>query len=146
MRDQTDTSDTEMAHRPWAVTGFQVNLYADDVEPAVTFYKALGFTETYRNAPLGEPLHVEVHSSGLTVGIASVSAALDEHGLEVSQDGAAVEIVLWCDDTDAAHATAIAAGARSLEDPHDFQNGRLRVGRVEDPLGNPLGFVQQLSP
>jgi predicted enzyme related to lactoylglutathione lyase len=145
MRYHTDMSGTALAHRSWAVTGFQVNLYADDVEPAVTFYKALGFTETYRNAPLGEPLHVEVHSSGLTIGIASVRAALDEHGLEVSQDGAAVEIVLWCDDADAAHAAAIAAGARSLEDPHDVQDGRLRVGRAEDPLGNPLAFVQQLS-
>jgi catechol 2,3-dioxygenase-like lactoylglutathione lyase family enzyme len=40
-------------------TGFQVNLYADDVEPGVAFYAALGFEETYRYAPAGEPLHVD---------------------------------------------------------------------------------------
>ena len=32
------------------LTGFQVNLYADDVEPGAAFYAALGFEETYRYA------------------------------------------------------------------------------------------------
>jgi uncharacterized glyoxalase superfamily protein PhnB len=124
-------------------TGHQVNLYADDVGPGVAFYAALGFEETYRYAPAGEPLHVELRHGGLTIGIASVHAARDEHGLEVSQEGAAMEIVLWCEDVDAAYAQALAAGATVMRDPHDFQNGRLRVGWVMDPLGNPLELVQE---
>jgi uncharacterized glyoxalase superfamily protein PhnB len=124
-------------------TGHQVNLYADDVEPGVAFYAALGFEESYRYAPAGDPLHVELKNGGLTIGIASVQAARDEHGLDVSQEGAAMEIVLWCDDVDAVYATALAAGATAMRDPHDFQEGRLRVGWVLDPLGNPLELVQE---
>jgi uncharacterized glyoxalase superfamily protein PhnB len=123
-------------------TGHQVNLYADNVEPGVAFYAALGFEETYRYAPAGEPLHVELRNGGLTIGIASVRAARDDHGLEVSQEGAAMEIVLWCDDVDAAYAQALASGATVMREPHDFQDGRLRVGWVMDPLGNPLELVQ----
>jgi uncharacterized glyoxalase superfamily protein PhnB len=125
-------------------TGHQVNLYADDVEPGAAFYAALGFEETYRYAPAGEPLHVELRNGGLTIGIASVQAARDEHGLEVSQEGAAMEIVLWCEDVDAVYARALAAGATTMREPHDFQEGRLRVGWVLDPLGNPLELVQEL--
>lgn len=127
----------------WTPTGFQVNLYADEVEPAVSFYAALGFEESYRSAPAGEPLHVEVRHGGLTIGIASVQAAREDHGLQVSQEGAAMEIVLWCDDVDAAYAQALAAGATMMREPHDFQDGRLRVGWVMDPLGNPLEFVEE---
>ena len=104
-------------------TGFQVNLYADDVEAGVAFYAALGFEETYRYAPASEP-RIELKNGGLTIGIASVRAARDEHGLEVSQEGGAV-VVLWCEDVDAACAQALAAGATVMREPHDFQEGRL---------------------
>jgi predicted enzyme related to lactoylglutathione lyase len=124
-------------------TGSQVNLYADDVENVVGFYTRLGFVETYRYAPDGDPWHVEVEGAGLTLGVASPSAALADHGLEVTQDGAAMEIVLWCDDVDAAFELALEAGATPLRQPHDFQNGRLRVGWVSDPVGNPIELVQQ---
>jgi uncharacterized glyoxalase superfamily protein PhnB len=126
-------------------TGFQVNMYADDVEPGVAFYAALGFEETYRYAPAGEPLHVELRNDGLTIGIASVRAARDEHGIDVSQEGGAMEIVLWCDDVEAVYAQALAVGATAMREPHDFQDGRLRVGWVMDPLGNPLELVQELK-
>ncbi len=105
----------------------------------------MGFEESYRYPPAGEPRHVELRNGGLTIGIVSVEAARDEHGLEVSQQGAAMEIVLWCDDVDAAYAQALAAGATVMRQPHDFQEGRLRVGWVMDPLGNPLELVQERS-
>jgi predicted enzyme related to lactoylglutathione lyase len=72
-----------------------------------------------------------------------VRAARDQHGLEVSQDGGAMELVRWSDDIDATFAQAIAAGATVMREPHDFQEGRLRVGWVMDPLGNPLELVQE---
>ncbi|MFP3713353.1 VOC family protein [Puerhibacterium sp. TATVAM-FAB25] len=124
--------------------GSQVNLYADDVERVVHFYAKLGFVETYRHGPEGAPRHVEVKGPGLVLGIASPQAALEEHGLDVSQDGAAMEIVLWCEDLDAAYAAALEAGATVLREPHVFQDGRLRVAWVADPAGNPLELVQQL--
>lgn len=125
--------------------GFQVDMYADEVEPAVAFYAALGFQETYRYAPDGEPWHVELRDGGLTIGVSSVRAAREDHGLEASQEGAAMAIVLWCDDVDAAYARALAAGASATREPHEFQDGRLKVGWVTDPLGNPVELVQELE-
>lgn len=123
--------------------GSQVNLFADDVEPAVAFYGALGFEERYRSPAHGAPLHVELFGGGLTVGISSVRAALEEHGVEVSAEGAAVEIALWCDDAVAAYAAALGAGAAPLRAPYESQGGRLIIGRVLDPLGNPLAFIEE---
>jgi lactoylglutathione lyase len=130
-------------HSGWTLTGFQVNLYAEDLEAAISFYGALGFDESYRYPAEGTPQHVEVRNGGLTIGVSSVDAARAEHGFAASQEGASVEIVLWCDDTDAAYAQALAAGAAALREPHDFRNGRLHVARVIDPLGNPLVLVQK---
>lgn len=146
MSHEAHTNDENRPSKAWTLTGFQANLFANDVEPAVTFYAALGFEESYRYAPAGEPLHVEARNGGLTIGIASVQAARDEHGLEVSQEGAAMELVLWCDDVDAAYAQALSAGATMIREPHDFQEGRLRVGWVTDPLGNPLELVEKRKP
>lgn len=140
------TSDDHTAATRWKLMGFQVNLFAEDVEPALAFYTELGFEESYRYPPSGAPRHVEVRNGGLTIGIASVEAARDEHGLEVSQEGAAMELVLWCDDVDAAYAHALSVGATAVRAPHDFQDGRLRVGWVEDPLGNPLELVEKRTP
>jgi predicted enzyme related to lactoylglutathione lyase len=130
-------------HAAWTLTGFQVNLYAEDVEAAIAFYTALGFEEIYRDAQAGTALHVEVRNSGLTIGVSSIDAARTEHGFAASQDGASVEIVLWCNDSDAAYTQALAAGATVQREPYDFQNGRLHVARVFDPLGNPLVLVEK---
>lgn len=131
------------ARATWTLTGHQVNLYAEDVEVGIAFYTRLGFEESYRHPPTGTPEHVEVRNGGLTIGVASVEAARTVHGFEASQDGAAVEIVFWCSDSDAAYAQALAAGARVLHEPHDFQNGRLHVARVSDPLGNTVVLVEK---
>jgi lactoylglutathione lyase len=143
MSQKTFLTEEPATRAAWTLTGFQVNLYAEDVEPAIAFYAALGFEESYRYLAAGTPQHVEVRNGGLTIGVSSVDAARAEHGFEASQDGASVEIVLWCNDSDAAYAQALAAGATVLREPHDFQNGRLHVARVFDPLGNPLVLVQK---
>jgi predicted enzyme related to lactoylglutathione lyase len=127
----------------WTLTGHQVNLYAEDVEAGIAFYTRLGFEESYRSPTTGTPEHVEVRKGGLTIGVASVEAARAHHGFEASQGGGSVEIVFWCSDSDAAYAQAITAGASVLHEPHDFQNGRLHVGRVIDPLGNTLVLVEK---
>jgi lactoylglutathione lyase len=129
--------------KTWTLTDFQVNLYAEDVETAIAFYSALGFEEKYRYPTTGTPEHVEVRNGGLTIGVSSTDAARAEHGFDVSRDGSSVEIVLWCDDSDAAYAQAIAAGATVLREPYDFQDGRLHVARVLDPLGYRLVLVEK---
>ncbi|HTY71893.1 MAG TPA: VOC family protein [Actinomycetes bacterium] len=126
-------------------SGFQINMFVDDVEPCVSFYRGIGFEETYRTPREGVPEHVEVRSLGLTLGIASVAAAHDVHGLDVSSEGNAMEVCLWCDDADAAYQLMLRAGGRPLRAPEDFQAGRLRTAWVLDPADNLVEVVQQRS-
>ena len=122
---------------------FQINMIVADVDPCVAFYQALGFEETYRTPAEGVPEHVEVRANGLTLGISSVTAAHEAHGLDVSGAGNAVQVCLWCDDVDAAFAAMLRAGGQAVREPRDFQDGRLRNGWVRDPGGNLVEFVQQ---
>lgn len=124
-------------------TGVQINLYADDVERCAAFYTEIGFAERFRTPPDGPPIHVELRLLDLTLGIASVASARAAHGLPVSSDGNAMEVCLWCDDTDAAFARLLEAGAAPLSQPHDWLDGRLRVAWVADPEGNPIELVQR---
>lgn len=122
---------------------FQINMIVEDVEPCVSFYKTIGFEETYRTPAEGAAEHVEVRALGLTLGISSVTAARDVHGLHVSGEGNAVQVCLWCHDVDAAFERMLQAGARAVREPHDFQGGRLRNGWVLDPANNLVEVVQQ---
>ena len=122
---------------------FQINMLVEDVEPCVSFYKALGFEETYRTPADGAAAHVEVRALDLTLGISSLIAAREAHGLDVSGQGNAVQVCLWCQDVDAAFARMLQAGARAVREPRDFQGGRLRNGWVLDPSGNLVEVVQQ---
>jgi hypothetical protein len=125
--------------------GHQINIYAHDVEACRVFYTALGFVEGFCYAPAGEALHVELSGAGLTLGIAQIAAARAEHGLAVSRDGSGMELVLWCEDASEAFRTAVALGATALSEPHEFQDGRLRVAWVADPAGHPIQLVQDTS-
>jgi predicted enzyme related to lactoylglutathione lyase len=118
-----------------------INVYSHDVMRLVAFYEGLGFRETFRTPKLGTPVHVELVLDGFTIGIASVDAAIADHGLKPELGGRPVEIVLWTDDTDDAYRRLTAAGAPSLSPPHDFLS-RLRVAWVADPDGNPIQLVQ----
>ncbi|GAB3429876.1 VOC family protein [Flindersiella endophytica] len=120
-----------------------INLYSRDIHRAMRFYESLGFTETFRYAPDGEPVHVEYVLDGFKLGIATVEAARDDHGLDPNLDGQAIEIVLWCDDTDQEFQRLTAAGAKALSEPHDWLGQRLRLAWVADPDGNPVQLAQQ---
>lgn len=119
----------------------QVNIYSRDVETSLDFWSALGFTETFRTPAEGTPDHVELTLHGLKIGIGSAEAGINEHGLDIRLDerGRGMEVVLWTDDVDAAHALATGRGARSLQEPRDFR--ALRVAYVLDPDDNPVEFV-----
>jgi predicted enzyme related to lactoylglutathione lyase len=79
---------------------------------------------------------------GFALGIATVEAAINDHGLQPDLNGRAIEIVLWADDVDAAFARLTVAGSRALSHPHDFLDN-LRVAWVTDSDGNPIQLVQK---
>jgi catechol 2,3-dioxygenase-like lactoylglutathione lyase family enzyme len=124
----------------------QVNIYSEDVLRSVDFYRGFGFEETFRTPREGEPIHTELELDGFKVGFAAASSAAADHGLEVDLDklGRGMEILLWTDDTDAAFARLVAAGARPLSEPHDWL-GTLRLAWVADPDGNPIELAQRQS-
>jgi catechol 2,3-dioxygenase-like lactoylglutathione lyase family enzyme len=118
-----------------------INVYSRDVLRLVAFYAALGFRETFRTPKDGTPVHVELVLDGFTIGIASVDAAIADHGLRPNLGGRPVEIVLWSDDTDGDYARLTADGAPSLSPPHDWLSD-LRLAWVADPDGNPIQLAQ----
>ncbi len=125
----------------------QVNIYSEDVARSVEFYRSLGFEETFRTPREGTPIHVELELDGFTVGVAAVTSAVADHGLDLdlSKLGRGMEILLWTDDTDAAFARLTAAGARALSEPHDWLEGTLRLAWVADPDNNPIELAQRRS-
>ena len=58
-----------------------INLYSCDLSRAVAFYLELGFVETFRTPASGEPVHIELTKDGFTLGIATMEAAKELHGL-----------------------------------------------------------------
>lgn len=120
-----------------------INLYARDLPRAVAFYTQLGFVETFRTPSSGPPVHVELKLDDFTLGIATIEAAQQHHGLHPKDEGRWIEIVLWTEDTDAALSALIANGAVVLSPAHDFLDGALRAAWVSDPEGNPIQIVQR---
>lgn|SRR5690606_1895350 len=118
----------------------QITLYARDIHRTMEFYAGLGFVERFRYAPDSELRHVELQLDGFTLGIADVEAARHDHGLSPNLDGQAIELVLWCEDTDGAFARLVTAGAPVLSQPHDWLDD-LRLAWVADPDGNPIQLV-----
>ena len=59
-----------------------INIYSHDVMRLVGFYQRLGFRETFRTPRQGVPVHVELTLDHFTIGIASVDAAIADHGLK----------------------------------------------------------------
>src|SRR5258707_1295647 len=98
------------------VTGL-VNLYTRDIEAGLHFYRdLLGFAETFRTPTKGIPEHVELRLNGFTVGLGTVEAARNVHGVEAAPGSPAMALVVWTDDVDKAHAELVAAGRRPQGD------------------------------
>jgi predicted enzyme related to lactoylglutathione lyase len=124
-----------------------INLYSRDLPRAVAFYSYMGFVETFRTPESGDPAHVELKLDGFTLGIATLEAAREHHGLRPEGKGRWIEIVVWTDDTDSALKDFASKGAPVLSPAHDFLGGELRAAWIADPDGNPIQLVQRrLSP
>jgi hypothetical protein len=108
-----------------------INLYSRDLPRAVAFYSQLGFVETFRTPASGEPSHIQLKLDGFSLGIATIKAAREHHGLCPEGEGRWIEIVLWTDDTDAAVNALVAKGAPLLL-PMTFSMADYA------PLGSPI--------
>ncbi len=120
-----------------------INLYLEGPGPDSAFYAKLGFAETFRTPEVGDPVHIELALDGFTLGIATMEAAREHHGLRPEGKGRWIEIVLWAEDVDAAVERLTAEGAPLLSAPHDFLEGALRAAWVADPDGKPIQIVQK---
>src|SRR5579871_113350 len=120
-----------------------INLYSRDLARAMAFYAELGFVETFRTPASGAPSHVQLKLDGFSLGIATLEAAREHHGLQAGGEGRGIEIVLWTDNADAALSALVAKGAPVLAQPHDFLDGKLRAAWTADPDGNPIQLVQR---
>lgn len=120
----------------------QVTLYSRDLPRAQAFYEGLGFVESFRYPAQGRTRHVELVLDSFNLGIATVEAAREDHGLELAFDGQGMELVFWNDDTDGLVERLVAAGARVLSEPHDWLDD-LRIAWVADLDGNPIQLVQR---
>jgi lactoylglutathione lyase len=122
-----------------------VNLYTRDIEAGLRFYRdLLGFTETFRTPHEGVPSHVELTLDGFMIGLGSVEAARDVHGVEAAPGSPAMVIVLWTDDVDAAWRELVAAGVPTIQQPHDTGNNN-RNALLRDPDGNLVEIVAKRS-
>jgi hypothetical protein len=71
-----------------------IYLYSRDLSRAAAFYSELGFVETFRTPASGEPVHIELTLDGFTLGIATIEAAREHHGLRPVGESRWIKIVL----------------------------------------------------
>ena len=121
------------------------NLYTDDIEAGLRFYRdLLGFTETFRTPRDGTPEHVELKLDGFMIGLGTAEAARRVHGVEAAPGSPAMVLVLWTDDADAAYQELTAAGVPAVQPPHDTGNSN-RSALLRDPDGNLVEIVAKRS-
>ncbi len=126
------------------VTGM-VNLYTRDIEAGLHFYRdLLGLAETFRTPTEGIPEHVELRLNGFTVGLGTVEAARNVHGVEAAPGSPAMVLVVWTDDVDKAYAELVAAGVPVVQPPHNTGNNN-RNALLRDPDGNLVEIVAKAS-
>ncbi len=124
----------------------QVNLYVEDVQRSVAFYRDLfGFQETFRTPETGRPDHAEVRLGSLVLGLASAESLRRVHGVVAGAGPPQADLVLWTEDVDQAYAFLQTKGVRPLSPPHDFSEA-LRAAWVADPDGHALRIVMRRTP
>ncbi|MGO8956144.1 MAG: VOC family protein [Streptosporangiaceae bacterium] len=121
-----------------------VNLYTNDIEAGLRFYRdLLGFAETFRTPADGIPDHVELHLGEFTIGLGTVEAARRVHGVEAAPGSPAMVLVVWTDDVDRAYAELVDAGVPVVQPPHNTGNNN-RNALLRDPDGNLVEIVAKV--
>jgi catechol 2,3-dioxygenase-like lactoylglutathione lyase family enzyme len=121
----------------------QLILFTSDLPRITAFYRRLGFAETFRTPPDGDPIHVDLVLDGYRIGFSTVESSRDDHGLDPIATGQRAAVILWTDDTETAYAELLALGAPPLKPPHVWLD-RLLIAWTADPDGNPLQLVQRI--
>ena len=107
---------------------------------AIDFYRrAFGAKELMRTpGPGGKLMHAEIKIGD---SIVMLNDEFPEMGAKSPQalGGTPASIMLYVKDCDAVHRAAVAAGARSLQEPQDMFWGD-RYSRLEDPFGHQWGI------
>ncbi len=117
------------------------NLYSTDVERAAAFYgELLGGIQTFQFPETGTPEHVELRLGDVTIAI-SHRDAVSRQGLPEPAPGNPMELVFWCDDTDATVARLRAAGTPVLVEPSVHDASGHRRAYVADPDGHWIALV-----
>ena len=120
-----------------------VNLYTDDLDAALAFYRdLLGFVETFRAPDVGPAEHVELVLDGFTLGLGTVDAARRVHGVDATPGAPAMALALWTVDVDLAFERLTAAGAEVVQSPHDVGPSN-RTALLRDPDRNLVELVSK---
>ncbi len=120
----------------------QIVLFTADLPRAAAFYERLGFRETFRTPAEGDPIHVDLVLDDYRIGLATVASTRGDHGVDADAVGQRAAVVLWTDDVPSALEDLVEAGATPHSGPLTWL-GRLTIGWVLDPDGNPLQVVQR---
>jgi lactoylglutathione lyase len=122
-----------------------INLYTADIEAGLIFYRDLfGFSETFRPPLEGIPSHVELQLDGFTLGLGTVEAAREVHGVEPTPGSPAMVIVIWTDDLDMTYSALVSAGIPIIQPPHETGNSNHNL-LIHDPDGNLVEVVAKTT-
>jgi catechol 2,3-dioxygenase-like lactoylglutathione lyase family enzyme len=119
-----------------------VVLFTRDIERAVAFYTAVGFTEAFRTPSQGPAIHVDVVLDDYRIGLATEASTRDDHRLEPVARGQRAAVILWTDDTEAAFRLLQELGGRPVRPPYPWLD-HLLIAWVEDPDGHLVQVVQR---
>jgi lactoylglutathione lyase len=115
-----------------ALRAFPV-IYSHSVAAAAGFYGRLGFQETFRLPPEGEPGYVSLRRGDAELGIVSAEWPGEQLGIEIGSSPR-FELFVYVDDVD----TAVETFNESvLKEPEDMPWGE-RIAYIRDPDGNPV--------
>ncbi len=122
-----------------------VNLYTNDIEAGLRFYRdLLGFTETFRTPTEGTPSHVELTLNGFGLGLSAVEAAKRVHGVDATPGSPAMALVMWTSDVDESFRQLTSAGAPGVQPPHPSGKHN-RAALLRDPDGNLVEIIARVA-
>jgi len=130
--DYVDSAD--MATRAFAV------IYSTSVPESLRFYAGLGFQETFRLPPEGEPGYVSLRRGDAEMGIVDAQWPRDQLGVAWG-DAPRFEMFIYVDDVDAAMQQLHGA---MIKEPQDMPWGE-RLAYVRDPYGNPVALAAPIN-
>ena len=121
-------------------------LLTEDLPRMISFYRhRLGFTESYRFPPEGDPAFVVLRLGAAQLGFGTVDGGSLHGRPRAASAGNRIEICVYASSVDDAVAELRASGAPVLAEPADQPWGE-RATYVADPDSNPVLIVAPVGP